>query len=41
MSKKDLAAFFAKYIKNYKVGTDDVVEKFVGDQDKQEGQTEA
>jgi subtilase family serine protease len=41
MSDKDLAAFFKKYVKGYKVGSDDVVEKFVGDQDKQEGQTEA
>ena len=41
MSNKDLSAFFKKYVKGYKVGTDDVVEKYVGDEDKQEGQTEA
>lgn len=41
MSNKDLSDFFKKYITNYTVGTDDTVSKYVGDQDKQEGQTEA
>jgi len=41
MSDKDLAAFFAKYVTKYKKGTDDVVSKYVGDKDKQIGQTEA
>ena len=35
MSNKDLADFFKKYVTNYTLGTDDVVSKYVGDQDKQ------
>jgi subtilase family serine protease len=41
MSDKDLAGFFAKFVSNYTKGKDDVVSKYVGDKDKQEGQTEA
>jgi subtilase family serine protease len=41
MSDKDLADFFKKYVTKYTVGKDDKVSKYVGDQDKQIGQTEA
>ena len=42
MANQDLATFYSKYVKTkYITGPDDVVSKFVGDQDKQEGQTEA
>ena len=41
MDDKDLVTFFKKYVKKYTEGKDDVVSKFVGDKDKQSGQTEA
>ena len=41
IGNKDLTAFFSKYVKHYKNGQDDVVSKFVGDSDKQQGETEA
>ena len=41
MSNRDLSDFFKEYLANYTVGTDDVVSKYVGDQDKQSGQVEA
>jgi len=41
MADADLVSFFKKYVTTYKEGSDDVVSKFVGDPDKQQGQTEA
>ena len=41
IGNKDLTAFFSKYVKHCKNGQDDVVSKFVGDSDKQQGETEA
>merc|ERR1711998_189864 len=41
MASTDLSAFFSEYVKKYNKGQDDVVSKFVGDTDKQSGQTEA
>jgi tripeptidyl-peptidase-1 len=41
MNNSDLTAFFKEFITDYSAGTDDKVSKFVGDTDKQAGQTEA